>query len=102
MREKTPANFRAQASLPEPLDLNDLGEATADAKRQVYLVTLPRPQPGAVSSEGRPLTAPGSKTKEEVLACVLDAFAHPTYTHGWQAHGPVVLKQVGLEGVSQA
>ena len=96
MREKTPANFRAQASLPEPLDLNDLGEATADAKRQVYLVTLPRPQPGAVSSEGRPLTAPGSKTKEEVLACVFDAFAHPTYTHGWQAHGPVVLKQVGL------
>ena len=96
LREKTPANFRAQASLPEPLDLNDLGEATADAKRQVYLVTLPRPQPGAVSSEGRPLTAPGSKTKEEVLACVFDAFAHPTYTHGWQAHGPVVLKQVGL------
>ena len=96
LREKTPACFRDQTSLPQPLDLNDLGEATADTKRQVYLVTLPRPTPGAVSSEGRPLTAPGSKTKKEVLACVLDAFAHPTVARGWQAHGPIVLKQAGL------
>ena len=96
MRGKTPATFLAQASLPAPLDLSDLGEAPTTAKRQVYLLTLPRPTPGAVSSGGVPLTAPGSKTKEEVLACVKDAFAHPAYTNGWLPHGPIVLKQLGL------
>ena len=96
LREKTPACFRVQASLPEPLKLDVNDEASTDSKRQVYLITLPCPKPGAVSSDGRPLTAPGSKTKEEVLACVLDAFAHPVYTNVWLAHGPVPLKQLGL------
>ena len=81
--------------MPTPLVLNDEDEGSADCKRQVYLITLPCPKPGSASG-GRPLAAPGSNTKAEVLACVLDAFANPVYVHSWQAHGPIPLKQLGV------
>ena len=71
LRGKTPPPRRPQISLLAPLELE--AEAPADGKRLAYLVTLPCPRPGSLSSTGRPLVAPGSKTKAEVLACFLEA-----------------------------
>ena len=93
LRGKAPPGQGPQSSLLAPLELGD--EAPTDGKRQAYLVTLPRPTPGAVSN-GVALVAPGSKTKEEILACVLDAFANPDYANPWQAHGPVPLSKAGV------
>ena len=93
LRGKAPPGQGPQSSLLAPLELGD--EAPTDGKRQAYLVTLPRPTPGAVSN-GVALVAPGSKTKEDILACVLDAFANPDYANPWQAHGPVPLSKAGV------
>ena len=93
LRAKTPPPLRAQCPLPEALEL--LPGAAADSKRQAYLVTLPCPKPGAVS-DGVPLVKPGSKTQEEVLACLLNSLAHPDYANSWLAHGPVPAKQLGV------
>ena len=95
LRTKTPPpQRRPQTSLPAPLELE--AEAPAGGKRQVYLVTLPCPTPGSVSSTGQALVAPGSKTKAEILACFLDACAHPDYAHTWQGHSQVELDKVGV------
>ena len=96
LRGKTPPPpQRQQTSLPAPLALE--AEAPTDGKRQAYLVTLPCPRPGSVSSTGQPLVAPGSKTKAEVLACFLDACAHPDYANAWQGgHSRVELDKAGL------
>ena len=51
------------------------------AKRQVYLVTPPHPRQ-THSRCGKRLVAPGSKTKDQILECFLDAAAHPSYTDG--------------------
>ena len=83
---KTPPPRHTQQPLPAPLEL--LEEAPATAKRQVYLVTFPHPLPGSTSN-GIALVAPGSKTKAQMLACVLDALANPEYAYPWQAHSGV-------------
>ena len=93
IRGKTPPGVNPQSPLLAALDLGD--EAPTDGKRQAYLLTLPRPTPWAVRA-GRVLVAPGSKTKDEILDCVLDAFANPHYAYAWQAHGPVVLSRLGV------
>ena len=95
LREKTPPpGSHPQRPLPAPLELES--EAPQDSKLKAYLITLPRPKPGTVSSlTGRPLVAPGSKTKAEVLACLLDAFANPHYT-SWNGSGPVKLSRLGV------
>ena len=59
------------------------------------MVTFPQPTPGAVS-DGRPLVAPGSFSKEGILARVRDAFANPAYAYGWQAHAPIQLSRLGV------
>ena len=51
------------------------------ATRQVYLVPLPHPRQ-THSRCGKRLVAPGSKTKDQILECFLDAAAHPSYTDG--------------------
>jgi hypothetical protein len=58
----------------------DLGEE-ADAKRgrRVYLVTLPHPKQ-ATTATGRPLVAPGDKTRKEILQILLESCASPIYT----------------------
>ena len=95
LRSKQPPPRLPQASLPAPLELE--AEAPGDARRQVYLVTLPCPKPGSVSADGIPLVAPGSKTKEEVLRCFLDACAHPVYANLAQpGHTQVQLEKAGL------
>ena len=94
LRAKTPPPQPPQTSLPAPLELE--AEAPADTKKVAYLVTFPRPRPGAVSSNGQPLVAPGSKTKAEVFACFKDACANPNYANAWQGHGQVELDKAGL------
>ena len=82
-----------QAPLPAPLDLEgDLGkEGSADTKRRAYIVTLPHPlQPRARTGER--LVAPGTKTKEQIMVCFLDACAHPVYLNQTYASGSVDLE----------
>ena len=72
-----------QTSLPEALCLDD--EAPGDAKHMAYLVTFPHPRQ-ELSSTGEKLVAPGSKTKQFLLSCVLDACARPIYTDSKSIH----------------
>ena len=48
-------------------------------RKVVYLVTLSHPLQ-ATSASGRPLRSPDSYDREELLRCLLDAFANPVYT----------------------
>ena len=48
-------------------------------RRAVYLVTLPHPKRSHTQC-GKKLVAPGTLTKKQILKCLLDAAAHPTYT----------------------
>ena len=92
LRVKTPA-ANLQASLPQPLDLEGgLGkEGGADTKRRAYLVTLPHPQEETAST-GERLVAPGTKTKEEIMACFRDACAHPVSLNQYFAGGRVEIE----------
>ena len=77
LREKTPPPARPQQSLVGVLNLGC--EANEKQGRSVYLVTLPHPRQGAAAG-GRPLIAPGSKTRQEVLHAFLDSCAKPIYS----------------------
>ena len=92
LRGKTPPPRHTQQPLPAPLELL---EAPATAKRQVYLVTFPHPRLGSTSN-GIALVAPRSKTKREMMACVLDALANPEYANPRQAHSGVQPDQLGV------
>ena len=72
--------FSTQRSCVNDTDDWESQEAPG-AKRQVYLVTLPRPKKSH-SVCGRKLVPPGSKSKRQILECFLDAAAHPAYTDG--------------------
>ena len=93
--EKQAAPRQEQVALPQALELGD--EATADNKRQVYLVTLPPPTQSHAAS-GEALVAPGSLTKAQVLAAFLDSCAHPVYVdcHSISAGYKVALELCGV------
>ena len=76
-RTKRPVPGQQQQKLPGSLELPT--EATADAKRRVYLVTLPPPTQSHAAS-GERLVAPGTVAKPKVLEAFLDSCAHPVYT----------------------
>ena len=93
LQGKGPAWRQEQQTLPEPLELED--EAPTRAVRMAYLVTLPRPV-AAASADGHPLVAPGARTKAQIVASVLDAFARPEYAQAWHANGPIAVVRVGV------
>jgi hypothetical protein len=76
LRAKTPPPRRAQQTLPEPLVLED--ETADDKKRALYFITFPRPLQERAST-GEKLVAPESKTKSQMLSCLLDACERPVY-----------------------
>ena len=79
LRFKTSPLCTQQACVPE---LDDwAAQEKSGCKRQVYLVTLPHPRKSH-SSCGKRLVAPGARTKQQVLACFLDAAARPAYSDG--------------------
>ena len=77
LRAKTPP--APQQPLVGPLPDFSQEEVTG-ARQDVYLVTFPHPVQ-THAANGVRLVAPESKTKEQVLGCLLDACAHPV-THG--------------------
>ena len=95
VRGKSSRGTVAQTPLPEPVELGD--EATSESKRMVYLVTLPHPRLNR-SSDGFPLTAPGSLTKPQVLQRFQDACTHPVYIdpHSLAGNHSVSLSRVGI------
>ncbi len=87
LKVKPPRRLRFKTS---PLSthqqcVTELGDWAAQekpgSKRMVYLVTLSHPRKSH-SSCGKRLVAPGTKTKQQILDCFLDAAAHPSYTDG--------------------
>ena len=56
---------------PPELDMED-----ASSKRQVYLITFPHPRVAA-GQGGAPMVAPGTPSREEIFAKVLEACAAP-------------------------
>ena len=79
LRTKTPQP-RPQAPEPQAvvgvLELDE--EADVGKARSVYLVTLPHPKQ-VTSAGGRQLTAPGSKSRREILRIFLECCAEPLY-----------------------
>ena len=85
---------RVQEGLPAPPELER--EALL-AKKMAYLVTLPHPQQDR-SADGHRLVAPRTKSKQQVLECLLDACARPVHANpaGVAAeHTPVTCKLLG-------
>ena len=78
--------------MPQPLDL--LGEAPADSRRQVYLVTFPFPKQRAAAT-GEVLVASSSMTKRDLVHKVLEAFALPEVVHHVQSHTAIPVKRMG-------
>ena len=63
----------------QPIVGLDLGEEAEAAKaRSVYLVTFPHPKQ-ATTATGRPLVAPGSKSRGQMLEIFLESCANPIY-----------------------
>ena len=59
----------------------------ADAKKKVYLVTLPHPRAEAALGD-RPLRAPAEFTRQQIAECVLDACVNPAADQLWAARHP--------------
>ncbi len=78
-------NVKTKFEKPKQKPLVAVDDWEADEKegsrRQAYLVTFPHPRVSH-SKCGVQLAAPGSKTKDQVLACLLDACKNPEYTDG--------------------
>ena len=89
---------RSGGALPETLfERLELEAENPDAKKKVYLVTLPH-------SFRDDLVSPESLSKREVLEKLLDAFASPTYSNagGEARKKPVVAVKLALARESHA
>ena len=73
-------NRKTTPDLPEPqLSLPDFdSQEHSDARKSVYLVTLPHPK-STHSTDGYPMVAPEAFKKHQVLQCFLDACARPVF-----------------------
>ena len=79
LRVKTSWGKRTQKPV---VTLDDWGaQEQSGARRQVYLVTFPHPKVSH-STCGRKLVAPGTKTKRQILDCLLDSCKNPAYSDG--------------------
>ena len=79
LRVKTKWEKRTQKPV---VTLDDWGaQEQSGARRQVYVVTFPHPKVSH-STCGRKLVAPGTKTKRQILDCLLDSCKNPTYSDG--------------------
>jgi hypothetical protein len=79
LRRKTPQpspQAPEQQAVVGVLELDE--EADVGKAKSLYLVTLPHPRRGT-SAGGRPLIAPGSKSRREILQIFLECCAEPLY-----------------------
>ena len=94
LRSKTPPPAQPQTTL-----VGHKLEAEADSKkgRSIYLVTLPHPKT-AVSDQGRPLVAPETKTRKEILTIFLQCCDQPIYkdARGMAQQLPVPVEHTGV------